>query len=99
MACYPHTDKIQSGSDSYHTCYVLAGLSSAQHKWHFNDTAMKEVATGNLASAYQWTVEPVIADSQIYDEEDRVRTVHPIFVIPEGVPERTRKYFASKGGF
>lgn len=88
-----------SNSDSYHTCYVLAGLSSAQHKWHFNTpTAMTETS-GALVSAYQWTAEPFIGDSQIYDEEDRVGTLHPVFVIPEGLAEETRAYFTSKGGF
>jgi protein farnesyltransferase subunit beta len=38
-------------------------------------------------------------ESQIYNELDRVGTLHPIFVIPEGVAEKTRAYFASKGGF
>ena len=38
-------------------------------------------------------------ESQIYDEEDRVGTLHPILVIPEGIAEQTKAYFASKGGF
>ena len=34
---------------------------------------------------------------QIYDEGDRVGTVHPVFVVPEGVAERTRAYYESRG--
>lgn len=86
-------------SDSYHTCYVLAGLSSAQHKWHFNDSAMRMESSGTLSSPYQWTSEVFVEESQIYDEEDRVRTLHPVFVIPEGAAEEMRAYFSSKGGF
>ncbi|TAQ88026.1 hypothetical protein B7494_g3645 [Chlorociboria aeruginascens] len=86
-------------SDAYHTCYVLAGLSSAQHKWHFNSPAINAESSGILTSPYQWTVEPFIGETQIYDEEDRVGVLHPVFVIPEGVAEETRAYFASKGGF
>ena len=52
-----------------------------------------------LTSAYQWTAEPIVEESQVYDEEDRVGTLHPVFVIPEGVAEETRAYFALKGGF
>ncbi|KAG0648919.1 Ras s prenyltransferase subunit beta [Hyphodiscus hymeniophilus] len=92
-------DKPSHNSDAYHTCYVLAGLSSAQHKWHFNTPATKKGSTGILSSAYQWTSEPIIETSQIYDEEDRVGTLHPVFVIPEGIAEETRAYFVSKGGF
>ena len=92
-------DSRNSNSDAYHTCYVLAGLSSAQHKWLFNTAATKESTTGILTSAYQWTSEPIVEASQIYDEEDRVGTLHPVFVIPEGAAEATRAFFASKGGF
>ncbi|KAG9247261.1 CaaX farnesyltransferas-like protein beta subunit Ram1 [Calycina marina] len=87
-------DKPSHNSDSYHTCYVLAGLSSAQHKWNFNHLTAKG-ASGNLASPYHWNVEHVIRQPQIYDEEDRVETVHPVFVVPEGVAEATRAYFAT----
>jgi protein farnesyltransferase subunit beta len=52
-----------------------------------------------LSSPYQWTSEPIIEELEIYDEEDRVSTLHPVFVIPEGLAEKTRAYFASKGGF
>jgi hypothetical protein len=98
---FSEADSHNSKSDAYHTCYVLAGLSSAQHKWHFNTPSTKE---GNftadiLSSAYQWTSEPIIEKSQIFDDKDRVGTLHPVFVIPEGVAEETRAYFASKGGF
>jgi protein farnesyltransferase subunit beta len=70
-----------------------------QHKWHFNTTETKSEMTGNLVSPYQWTSEPFVEDEQIYDEGERVGTLHPVFVIPEGAAEETRAYFASKGGF
>ncbi|TVY86476.1 Protein farnesyltransferase subunit beta [Lachnellula willkommii] len=92
-------DKPSHSSDSYHTCYVLAGLSSAQHKWHFNASAVEMESSGTLSSPYQWTSEIFVEDSQIYDEEDRVRTLHPVFVISEGAAEEMRAYFSSKGGF
>lgn len=87
-----------SSSDSYHTCYVLAGLSSAQHKWRFNSTGIKETSDGGLVSPYQWTSEAAPRERHIYDDEDRVKTVHPVFVIPEGVADATRAYFVAKRG-
>ncbi|RDW88977.1 hypothetical protein BP6252_01009 [Coleophoma cylindrospora] len=90
-------DKPSHMSDSYHTCYVLAGLSSAQHKWHFNASTDNE-PDSTLTSAYQWTAEPVLDDSQIYDEQDRVEMLHPVFVICQGRAEEMRAYFASQGG-
>jgi protein farnesyltransferase subunit beta len=78
---------------------VLAGLSSAQHKWHFTTATTEVDSSGTLLSAYQWQSEPIIEETQVYDEEDRVGTLHPVFVIPEGIAEKTREYFESKGGF
>jgi protein farnesyltransferase subunit beta len=46
-----------------------------------------------------WSSEKYTTVEQIYDEVDRIKTSHPVFVIPEGVAERTRAYFADKGGF
>jgi protein farnesyltransferase subunit beta len=54
---------------------------------------------GILTSPYRWTAEQFIEEGQVYNEEDRVRTLHPVFVIPDGAAEETREYFASKGGF
>ncbi|KAG9228979.1 CaaX farnesyltransferas-like protein beta subunit Ram1 [Amylocarpus encephaloides] len=92
-------DKPSHMSDSYHTCYVLAGLSSAQHKWRFDASASRSERAGTRGSAYQWTSEILADESRVYEEEDRVQTLHPIFVIPEGVAEKTRAYFMAKGGF
>jgi len=92
-------DKPSHSSDSYHTCYVLAGFSSAQNDWYFNDQAAKIGSGGPLTSAFQWTSAPIIEMSQIFEEDDRIGTLHPVFVIPEGTAEEMRAYFASKGGF
>jgi hypothetical protein len=29
---------------------------------------------------------------QIFDEEDRVKSIHPVYVIPEGAAERVMEY-------
>jgi protein farnesyltransferase subunit beta len=54
---------------------------------------------GTLNSPYQWVSEQFREEGQVYDEEDRVGTLHPVFVIPEGAAEEARAYFVSKGGF
>jgi protein farnesyltransferase subunit beta len=36
---------------------------------------------------------------QIFDEEDRVATVHPVYVIPQHKVEDMQSYFSSKHGF
>lgn len=31
-------------------------------------------------------------DPQIFDEEDRIKSIHPVYVIPEGIAERVMQY-------
>ena len=39
------------------------------------------------------------ADDEIYDAEDKVNAIHPIFVIPWPAVERTHAHYSSKIGF
>jgi protein farnesyltransferase subunit beta len=77
---------------------LLVGLSSAQHKWTF-----KAPAEDNISSL-GWTSEtyPRKQDDgyvHVFDEEDRVKSIHPVYVIPEGVAERVMGYCYSQERF
>ncbi|KAM0207551.1 hypothetical protein ACHAQI_007554 [Fusarium lateritium] len=88
-------DKPSKYSDAYHTCYVLSGLSAAQHKWKLDAARPhEEDVTGD-----SWSVTPYMDGEQIFDEEDRVATVHPVYVIPQHKVEGMQSYFTSKQGF
>ncbi|KAH7265372.1 terpenoid cyclases/protein prenyltransferase alpha-alpha toroid [Fusarium redolens] len=88
-------DKPSKFSDAYHTCYVLSGLSAAQHKWNLDVARPHEAdVTGD-----SWSVTPYMEGEQIFDEEDRVATVHPVYVIPQHTVEDMQSYFSSKHGF
>ncbi|KAK7417400.1 CAAX farnesyltransferase (FTase) subunit beta [Neonectria magnoliae] len=82
-------------SDAYHTCYVLSGLSSAQHKWDLVTARAHE----SIVAGDSWTVSPYMDGEQIFDEEDRVSTMHPVYVIPQHKVDEVQSYFASKTGF
>ncbi|KAK1836638.1 protein farnesyltransferase subunit beta [Podospora conica] len=88
-------DKPGKMSDSYHTCYVLSGLSSAQHQW---DLAPPPAGDG---ADPVWTVLPYLDDGgvQVFEQQDLVRPIHPVYAIPPRVQEETRAYFLGKGGF
>ncbi|KFY28474.1 hypothetical protein V493_02916 [Pseudogymnoascus sp. VKM F-4281 (FW-2241)] len=83
-------DKPGMFSDGYHTCYLLAGLSSAQYKWSLQAPADDSI------TSLGWTSEkyPREQDScpQIFDEENRIKSIHPVYVIPEGIAERVMQY-------
>ncbi|KAF4992446.1 hypothetical protein FGRMN_7191 [Fusarium graminum] len=82
-------------SDAYHTCYVLSGLSAAQHKWNLDAARPHEAdMTGD-----SWSATPYMEGEQIFDEADRVATVHPVYVIPQHKVEGMQSYFSSKQGF
>lgn len=95
-------------SDPYHTCYVLSGLSSAQHKWELVDKpAIEEgVEAGGETINYSesvWKASPFpfIGEEgvQVFDEEDRVATVHPIYTISADRVDQIQAYFRAKVGF
>ncbi|KAK2673656.1 PFTB repeat [Fusarium oxysporum f. sp. vasinfectum] len=96
--CWPLIEAALNGpgySDAYHTCYVLSGLSAAQHKWNLDVARPHEAdVTGD-----SWSVTPYMDGEQIFDEEDRVATVHPVYVIPQHKVEDMQSYFSSKHGF
>lgn len=35
----------------------------------------------------------------MFDEEDRLKVIHPIYVIPWGAAEKTRAWYDAKAGF
>ncbi|KAI1078033.1 prenyltransferase and squalene oxidase [Whalleya microplaca] len=87
-------DKPSRPSDAYHTCYVLSGLSSAQH-------VSRLLATDGegLTMHSKYDVSPHTSNPQIFDEEDRVNATDPVYVIPERKRKDIMSYFLSKSGF
>jgi protein farnesyltransferase subunit beta len=82
-------------SDAYHTNYVLSGLSSAQHKWIVVSARAEEAAL----DIDLWAAAPYLEGNQIFREEDRVGTTHPVYVIPQHKVEGMMKFYSSKQGF
>jgi protein farnesyltransferase subunit beta len=80
-------------SDPYHSCYVLAGLSVAQHR--FEGTGSAEPAS----SSVDWSITPLQSSDQVFLETDRVGTLHPAFAIPMDAVEQTQQYFRAKQSF
>lgn len=87
-------DKPNLPSDAYHTCYVLSGLSSAQHITRI----LSSDGDGRMAP---WTYEvlPHIDEAQVYNEEDRVSPTDPVYVIPGERRKDIMSYFSSRPGF
>lgn len=91
-------------ADAYHTCYTLAGLSSAQHYHYLKATATNQ-AMESVDSVFRWASSRAIpiangeAEEEVYDEDDRVQALHPIFAIPPAAVDRSWSRYRQKGGF
>ncbi|KAK4154978.1 terpenoid cyclases/protein prenyltransferase alpha-alpha toroid [Chaetomidium leptoderma] len=104
-------DKPEKMSDAYHSCYVLSGLSSAQHQWELdddndNDNDLSEPAeeadAADAAAAAEavWAVLPYLDGLQVFDNKDRVRPIHPVYAIPQQSVRAMKEYFRERqGGF
>ncbi|KAK3941586.1 terpenoid cyclases/protein prenyltransferase alpha-alpha toroid [Diplogelasinospora grovesii] len=91
-------DKPGKTSDAYHSCYVLSGLSSAQHEWELAEPTETKTAGDDPDSV--WAVLPFLDfDSQFFDQRDRVRPIHPVYAIPVQHQRAIRSYFLAKEGF
>ncbi|KAI2622015.1 terpenoid cyclases/Protein prenyltransferase [Hypomontagnella submonticulosa] len=87
-------DKPSKTSDAYHTCYVLSGLSSAQHV-----TRLLASEGQGMMTHSEYDVSPHHGNPQVYAEEDRVNATDPVYFIPEGKRKEIMSYFLSKPGF
>ncbi|KAL0256481.1 CAAX farnesyltransferase (FTase) subunit beta [Diplodia seriata] len=96
--------------DGYHSCYNLSGLSAGQY--HYTYVPPSGTATGNddgssfsptLNAGFYWAAADAPSDGEhnhrVWDEEDRVGKVNPVYVLPWGVAEAARRYFEEKVGF
>lgn len=98
-------------SDAYHTCYVLSGLSAAQHITVFapmetnvpNEDVQKADATAQETAAHAgtvgWEVYPDYPEVQVFDEQDRVSPIDPVYTIPLQERADFIRHFKSKSGF
>ncbi|KAJ5669405.1 hypothetical protein N7462_010475 [Penicillium macrosclerotiorum] len=87
-------DKPGKHPDSYHTCYVLAGLSATQH--HHYRTDSSAVASEAFASAFSWKSTPNRAKDIVYERSDRLAAFHPIYVIPHQSAETMRLWYEAR---
>lgn len=87
---------VPRSPDAYHTNYVLAGLSSAQHQYLYHPSAE---AHAPLMAAFGWTDSrriPQAGHNEASEKLTLTPRLHPIYVIPEGAAEKMRSYFETK---
>jgi len=95
-------DKPSKHPDTYHTCYGLAGLSAAQHRCKIGGEVGQVVDPVAYGFAWAPAESHHTAGSvgvQDVEEEDMVKPIHPVYVIPFESVEETRAWFYSIEGF
>lgn len=86
-------DRDTRSPDSYHTCYVLAGLSETQH--HHYRTDVSASSSEAFASAFSWKSSPIREDN-VFEKNDRLTAFHPLYVIPHRAAEKMRLWYESE---
>ena len=104
IPCYAKLTQLCRYADAYHSCYVLAGLSSTQYYHCFTGESDDAWTIDSLDSAVRWTSSVISSDEGsdnegLVDAEDYLEPLHPIFVIPWAAVERCAKLFSQKTGF
>lgn len=95
--------------DTYHTCYNLAGLNAAQHRFRYTVPSSTSTegeqgeATTSLSAAFHWELadgQAIRPDEQrVWDDEDVVDPIDPVFLVPVGKAKELRAAFEEKVGF
>lgn len=94
-------DKPSKWADAYHSCYTLAGLSSAQHYNYFTG-APHFGTTSRLDPALQWKATETVPEKpgnsgeQIFEPQDLVSAIHPIYAIPYEAAERCHEWSSER---
>ncbi|OJD40382.1 protein farnesyltransferase subunit beta [Diplodia corticola] len=105
-------DKPGKPVDGYHSCYNLSGLSAGQYHYSYvppgTSVGTASISDGNsfsppLNDGFYWAAEDASQDGEhnrrVWDEEDRVGKINPVYVLPWGRAEAARRYFEEKAGF
>ncbi|KAF4310962.1 Prenyltransferase/squalene oxidase [Botryosphaeria dothidea] len=93
-------DKPGKPVDGYHSCYNLSGLSAGQYRYRFvPPTASPHSFSPPLNAGFNWTAEDADEEGRVWDEEDRVGKINPVYVLPWGKAEEARRWFEDKVGF
>lgn len=91
--------------DAYHSCYVLAGLSSTQHYNYSTGDPDDPGTFDSLDSALRWSSSAISSEyerghgEKLVDAAGKLEALHPIFVIPWAAVDRCSTWFGQKTGF
>lgn len=80
----------------------MAGLSNIQN-YHYNTHSKLEQPTrGVFSSAFSWKISPVTKSATkgggediVFEEADRLKSLHPIFTISHSAAENMRSWYES----
>lgn len=83
-------DKPGTNPDTYHSNYVLSGLSGAQHRYYYNDKDVNTIVLGDYG--FHWSSE---LSTELDIGLNSVRPINPVHVLPEGVAEKMVQFYKS----
>lgn len=60
---------------------------------------LDETSTAAAAALASWSVSPDLDEVQVFDEEDRIVPLHPVYAVPAECVADIKAYFGAKQGF
>ncbi len=91
-------DKPGKNPDFYHSNYVLLGLSVVQNKFSIDQDQLERNEKINSLDSLAYSISSTPIDPSVVkaEKEDIIKTINPIFGLPEGVAEHFKAHYASQ---
>lgn len=78
----------------------LAGTAAAATAGgNVEEANVDEKTTAAAASLASWSVSPDLDGVQVFDEQDRIVPLHPVYAVPAECVADIKAYFEAKQGF
>lgn len=90
-------DKPSKHPDFYHTNYVLLGFTAVQNKFSIDQNKLEQNSKLNHLDSWAYSIvsEPIDESVVHIEKENTLKSINPIFGLPEGVAERFKSYSTS----
>lgn len=91
-------DKPGKNPDFYHSNYVLLGLSVAQNKFCIDTELLERKSKTYPADSLVYSITSTPIDPFIVqvESQDKIKSINPIFGLPEGVAEKFKDFYATQ---
>lgn len=78
---------------------TAASVTAGSDDERKDSASLDEKTTAAAAALASWSVSPDLDEVQVFDEEDRIVPLHPVYAVPAECVADIKKFFVAKQGF